>query len=114
MRTSKDVRYLVDKSEAPEIIKGVNELVDEHNFLAKNLSFTSNFNGQIIENIVFTAGETKTIPHALGIKPKYRIIMGQVGNGVLDDIPFGWNNFSVQMKNNGAVSVTATIFLVRE
>lgn len=114
MRSAKDVRNLTDELPLEDVIKGVNELIDEHNFVTKNLSLQVNFNGQIIENIAFAAGETRTIPHGLGIKPKYRVILGQVGNGVLDDIPSGWNNFSIQMKNNGAVSVTATIMLVRE
>lgn len=111
-RSSKDIPEV---SGAPEEWdRTLNELINDHNFLSKNLSFQSNFNGQIIENVKFAAGETLTIQHKLGILPRYRIILRQEGNGVLEDIPSGWNNFQIQMKNNGAVSVTATIMLVRE
>lgn len=114
MSTPKDVKKIVPKADIGEIIKGTNELIDEHNLISRNLSFKSNFSGQIIENIAFAAGETKTIPHSLGIKPKHRIVLNLEGNGVISDIPSGWNNFSIQLKNNGAVAITVTVMLVRE
>lgn len=114
MKVAKELSALKKDSSPIEIISKVNEIVAEHNFFIKNFSMSANSNGQILENIVFLAGETKTIPHGLAIQPKYRIIMRQVGNGVLDDIPSAWTKNSIQMKNNGAVTVTATIFLVRE
>ena len=114
MKTSGDLSKLPKEADLSEVVEKVNEMVAESNFQSKSLSFISNFNGQIIENIVFAAGETKTIPHGLAVKPKYRIIMGQVGNGVLSDIPSGWNKYGIQLINNGAVEVTATIFIVRE
>lgn len=113
-QTSKDIKEIPKGASFEDSVNTVNELIQEHNYLSKNITFNGNFNGQIIENIVFAAGETRTIYHGLGIKPKYRIILRQAGNGVLDDVPSGWNNYSVQVKNNGAVEVTATIFLVRE
>lgn len=110
----KDVReipYLNDGSEFKDSIVPLNEFINSFNNL---VSDSLHLNGQIIENIVLAAGETKVIYHKLGVKPKHRLILNQEGNGVLSDIPSGWNNFSIQMKNNGAVSVTATIMLVRE
>lgn len=114
IRSARDIPSIPKEATPDQVINGTNDLIDSHNFLLKNISFEVNFNGQIIENITFAAGETKTISHGLGMKPKYRVILRQEGNGVLDDIPSGWNNFSIQMRNNGAVSVTATIMLVRE
>lgn len=92
----------------------LNELIERVNFLGRNLSLQSNFDGQIVENLTFTAGETKQIPHSLGKIPKFRIILRQEGNGVISDIPSGWTDKSIKLINNGAVSVTATIMIVRE
>jgi hypothetical protein len=97
-----------------EIIDQHNELIDSFNFLATRISMSENFDGQIIENISFGAGEDKVINHNLGKTPLFRFILRQEGNGVLSDTPSGWNDFQVQIKNNGAVSVTATIMLLRE
>lgn len=113
-RGMRDVADLDSKASLEDVIKTVNDLNGVIVTLSRYLSLQNNFDGQIIKNITFAAGETKTIPHKLGFLPRYRIILRQVGNGVLDDVPSGWNNFQVQMKNNGAVSVTATIMLLRE
>lgn len=114
MRSAKDISNIPLGSTPEEVLKRSNELIDEFNFLSKHMSFNNNFSGQIIDNIEFASGETKTIAHNLGIKPKHRLVLNQVGNGVISDIPSGWNNFSIQLKNNGAVAITATIMLVRE
>ena len=97
-----------------ELVEAYNELADSFNFLIKHISFKENFDGQIIENIKFKAGESKRIPHGLGIRPKHRIILNQVGNGVLSDVPFGWNQYHIEIKNHGAGEVTATLMLVKE
>jgi hypothetical protein len=97
----------------PEDIDTINMLINQFNLLARGLSLGENFDGQIIE-VTIPAGEEKVIPHKLGVLPRYRIILRQVGNGVISDTPSGWNNFQIQLRNNGAVSVTATILLVRE
>jgi hypothetical protein len=92
----------------------INTLIRQHNFLAENISLAGNFSGQILEGVKFAAGEEKDIPHKLGIKPKHRIILNQEGNGVLSDLPSGWDKFKIKMKNNGAVAVVATIMIVKE
>lgn len=97
-----------------EVIEAFNDLADKFNFLIKHISLRENFDGQIIENIVFDAGEEKTIHHKLGISPRYRLVLRQEGNGVLSDIPSGWNKFKIKIKNNGAVKVKATVLLVKE
>lgn len=109
-----EVPKLTPNAEVSDVIVGVNELINEFNFLAKNFSLKENTDGQLLENIVFAAGEDKVIPHKLGKKPKHRLILNQEGNGVLSDTPSGWNQYQIKIKNNGAVSVTATIMLIRE
>jgi hypothetical protein len=95
-----------------KVLDKLNELIDSFNFTVSKFNLSA-FDGQIIE-VSFSAGENKVIPHKLGKSPKYRIILRQEGNGVLSDTPSGWNEFQIQIKNNGAVSVTATIMLLRE
>lgn len=109
-RSSKDIPYIKEENEKDQII---NRLIDEFNYFTKSLSFQSNFNCQIIETTL-GAGETKQIAHSLGVKPLFRIILRQEGNGVISDIPSGWTKNSIELINNGAVSVTATIMIVRE
>lgn len=96
-----------------EAIREINILIDEFNFLSKYFSLRANLNADIV-TVNFTSGETKVIPHKLGKVPGGRIILKQEGNGVLSDIPSGWNNTSIKMINNGSVSVTATLLIVRE
>jgi len=108
-----EIPILAEESDISTIIKNTNLLIDSFNFLSRYMSFKNNFDGQIID-ISFTAGEEKVISHGLGVKPKHRIILNQEGNGVLSDVPSGWNKFQIKLKNNGAVSVTATVMIVKE
>lgn len=108
-------KSLIPEDATPEeVLKETNELIDKFNFLIKHISLSQNFDGQMLENVEFAAGEDKEIYHKLGIRPKYRIILRQEGNGVLSDTPSGWNKYKIQIKNNGASSVKATILLVKE
>lgn len=109
-----EVPKINESATLKEVIAQYNEMTDKMNKLISNMSLKENFDGQIIENLVFAAGETKVIPHKLGIPPKYRIILRQEGNGVLSDTPSSWNQYQIKMINNGAVQVTATIILLRE
>lgn len=101
----------LEKSET--FLKKLNTWVYYFNYLSKYLSFTKNFPGYIVE-LQFSAGETKIISHLLGVRPKYRIILSQEGNGVLSDIPSSWTDKVAVMVNNGAVTVKATIMFLKE
>lgn len=91
----------------------LNKIRSKLDFFNKNISLDKNFNSYIVE-VDFAAGETKNIQHFLGVRPKYRIILKQEGNGVLSDIPSAWNNQTIRMINNGAVAVKATIMILKE
>lgn len=97
-----------------QIVDQHNELIEAFNFLQTRISLSENFDGQLIENISFSSGEDKVINHKLGKTPRFRFILRQEGNGVLTDTPSGWNANQIKIKNNGSVSVTATIMLLRE
>lgn len=91
----------------------LNKVRSKLDFFNKNISLDKNFNSYIVE-VDFAAGETKNIQHFLGVRPKYRIILKQEGNGVLSDIPSAWDNQTIRMINNGAVAVKATIMILKE
>lgn len=98
---------------AEDVINTLNKLISAFNFLSKNGSLQSNFNC-FIANITIPATSSVKIEHFLGVIPKYRIILRQEGNGVISDIPSGWDNKVITLYNNGAVEVKATVMIVRE
>jgi len=108
-----DFKQLDDDAETPEIIEGYNKLAKGINFSNKRLSFQANFDGYIAE-VTIAAGSEVKIQHFLDIIPKWRIILRQEGNGVISDIPSGWNDKFITLKNNGAVSVTISVLIARE
>lgn len=95
-----------------EVIDAYNDLADKFEFLSTKLSFR-NFDGQILE-VSLAAGEEKRITHNLGVKPQYRVILSQSGNGVITDDPLKANNHFIFLKNNGSVAVKAKVLLVKE
>jgi hypothetical protein len=92
----------------------LNNLIEEFNFLRKSISIQSNFDGFIVEDVSIGIGATVKIQHFLGVKPKWRIILRQVGNGVISDIPSGWTDKEISLKNNGAEAVIISVFIARE
>jgi len=96
-----------------ELQDTLNFVIQEFSFFSKSLSFQSNFDGYIAE-VTFKANQELQIQHFLGVTPKWRVILKQEGNGVLSDITSKWNNDSITLRNNGAVSVTASILIARE
>jgi hypothetical protein len=96
-----------------DVIDSINSITNFINFLSKNLSLQSNFNC-FIAQVEIPASSELQIQHFLGVVPRYRIILRQQGNGVITDTPSGWTNKVITLYNNGAVTVTATIMIVRE
>ena len=109
----KDISPISEESELEKVIADVNTLINAFNFLAKSFSFEKNFNGFIAKAVIPATSELK-IQHFLGVTPKYRLILRQEGNGVITDIPSGWNDKIITLYNNGAVEVTDTILIARE
>jgi hypothetical protein len=112
-RSSFEIRELEPESELPKVIEEYNEMVKYLNFLTKQLSLQSNFDGQVI-SVEIPATTNLRISHRLGVVPKYRIILRQEGNGLLTDIPLEWSDKFITIRNNGAVVVKATIILLKE
>lgn len=117
-KSFRDLPYLSDADMGQGIgfegaLKKLNWLIYTFNRLSKGISLTKNFSGSTHE-LQFSAGETKVISHLLGVRPKFRIILRQEGNGVLSDIPSGWDEKVATIINNGAVTVNATIMFLKE
>jgi len=113
-KSDKNLKMLRDTASMEEIIFSVNEMASFLSFFTKSISLQSNFNAYIAENVVIPATSSIAIQHFLGVKPKWRIILRQEGNGVITDIPSGWDDKVIKLYNNGSVSVTLTVFIARE
>lgn len=109
-----DLPEIPEGADLEKVIEAINDLISSHNFLGKKMSLSANFDGYIAENVTLPAATEVVVQHFLGITPKWRIILKQVGNGVITDVPTKWNDRYITLYNNGAVSVTATIFIVKE
>lgn len=115
-RSEKDMTLLREAASLEEVILSVNSMANFISFFSRSLSFQSNFDGFIAENVVVPSTGLKkiSIQHFLGVKPKWRIILNQVGNGVITDIPSEWDDKVITLYNNGTVDVTLTVFIARE
>ena len=112
-RSAYDLKDLEDNSPIEKVIEEHNNVVKLLNFVLKALSFQSNFNGYIA-SVKIPATSSIKIQHFLGVIPKYRIILRQEGNGVISDIPSGWNTEFITLQNNGSVEVSLTVLIARE
>lgn len=114
-----DIRPLEDGMSPEETIQGINKLINHFNFVNKFVSFQSNFDGKIISVTIPPVTDTATlgvikIEHFLGVTPKWRVILRQEGNGVISDIPSGWNENIITIKNNGSEQVKLSLLIARE
>lgn len=112
-RAYQDLKDIPDGASLEEVIEAHNEVVKALNFVLKALSFQSNFNGYIATVSIPATTEVR-ISHFLGVTPKWRVILRQEGNGVISDIPSGWNDSFITLRNNGSVTVTVTVLIARE
>jgi hypothetical protein len=119
-RSSRDLKDLPEDATLEKVIEEYNSLIKAYNFATKNGSISNSFDGYVAENVVFSATgasdgtDSRRIQHYLGFTPKFRIILRQVGNGVLEDVISGWNNTFATIKNRGSEQVTATIIFLKE
>jgi hypothetical protein len=113
----------------PKVIEKINEIVERDlketqtvvnivqeafSTFTKSISLEANFNAFIGKDVVIKASSEVKIQHFLGVIPKWRIILRQVGNGVVTDVASGWNETYITLKNNGIEDVTISVFIARE
>jgi len=113
-RSARDMELLSQDASLSETIEMLNRLTTSYSTLNKFISIQSNFDGYIAENVVISSGATVKIQHFLGVKPKWRIILRQTGNGVITDIPSEWTDKVISLKNNGGEEVVLSVFIARE
>lgn len=112
--SSIDSSRLDSSADISDVIEKINTITAFINYFNKNLSLRGDFNCYIAEDVQIAAGASVTISHYLGVKPRHRLILNQVGNGVIEDTPSGWNNKFITLKNRGSETVTITVMIVRE
>ena len=95
-------------------IKSAGDLLARINdVFADGLSLKKGLSGEIIQ-LTFAPNESKIVNHGLRNKPKYRLILKQVGNAVITDVDAAWTDKTVGFLNNSANAVTITIKLMLE
>jgi hypothetical protein len=108
-----DFPQLESDAELKDVIKAYNEIAKGLNFFNKFVSFQSNFDGKIA-SVTIAAASSVRIQHFLGTIPKWRVILRQEGNGVIEDVPSEWTDKYITLYNNGAESVTLSLLIARE
>lgn len=112
-RSDRDMKQIEDTDDLPKVIESFNQLAKQFNFLNKFISLQANIDGYIAE-VTIQSGESLAIQHFLGVIPKWRVILRQEGNGVISDIPSGWNDKIITLKNNGQESVNLSVLIAKE
>lgn len=110
-------RNIVELAELGDSIKTIedakislNESITELNYILRNLTLL-NLDGEIITTTIPASG-TLRVPHKLGIVPKYKILLKQVGGGLVTDIEFTRNY--VELSNAGGTDAEITIIIVKD
>lgn len=105
----------IEKAESEdELLEAFNKFINVYNSKTNKISISSGFNGYIAENVVVPASNTLQIEHFLGVKPKWRIILRQEGNGLITDVFEDWTTTYITLKNNGIEDVTLSLLISRE
>lgn len=95
-----------------KLVKYYNTLIDELNVGLSRLTFEDNFNAQIVE-ITLPANTEREVSHSLKVRPKYKIVLKQRGNGVIEDSTKSWDDKRIWLVNNSGNEITATIAILR-
>lgn len=89
-------------------------LLDRFNtWLVDGISLSRGLKGEIL-TISLAPNESIVVNHGLRNKPRYRLILKQVGNAVITDVDAAWTDKTVGFLNNSANAVTITIKLMLE
>lgn len=109
----RDTRQLRDSDTFEEFRLIWDEFSTQINYIMKNLSLEGNFNTDIVQ-FTIPSGQELEVSHKLNVIPKYRVILGSEGNGVLSDVRGKWDNRYVYFFNHGPQAITVTLALHKE
>lgn len=108
-----------DHKAEPGLHSFLDQMVETLNGTTKQFPIKQ-LSGQIIE-VTMAAGTEVRISHLLGSVPKYRIILGQSGNGVISDAKGKdangtekWTKKFITLKNNGASAQDIIVLVCKE
>ena len=91
-----------------DIIQNLRDLLRKLDFAFANVDISNNFKG-FIETVTIPAGQELRISNSLSSVPRYRIILRQTGNGIIEDGATAWSNDFVYLANNSGNDITATV-----
>ena len=105
-----ELREIRDDVQDLEALKErVNEAIVELNYILRSLTMV-NLDGEI-KTVTLPANSTTRVGHRLQIIPKYRIILGQVGGGLITDGEFT-NNY-IELTNSGGSDAVVSLIIVK-
>lgn len=114
MKTNRNILELKEIIDTPESLEDFKELynqnISELNFVLSRLLLESNLDADI-KTVTIPSSTTARVNHSLKVKPKYRIILKQVGGGVITDLNYTANY--IELKNNGTTECELTVAIVR-
>ena len=114
MKINRNVLELKEIQETPdtmeELVSLYNQNISELNFILSRLTLDSNVDADI-KTVTIPANTTAQVSHNLKVKPKYRIILKQVGGGLITDSDYTPNH--IGLTNNGGSECELTIAILR-
>lgn len=114
MKTTRNVLELKEIIDTPEDLESFKELYNsnivELNFILSRLMLDSNLDADI-KTVTIGANSTSKVSHNLKVKPKYRIILKQVGGGLITDSAY--SPTTIELTNNGATDCELTVAILR-
>ena len=87
-------------------------MVKDLNHGLRNMTFTNNVEG-FEATVTISATSELAIRNELTFTPTRYIIMSQTGNGLITKGSTDWSSDYLYLYNNGAVSVTITVFFMK-
>lgn len=105
-----ELAELTEDQDLEQSKESLNESITEINYVLRNLNLR-NFDGEII-TATLAAGATTRVPHKLSIVPKYRIILKQVGGGLVTDGEY--TKEYIELINGGGSDAVVTIIIVKD
>lgn len=114
MRTTRNILELKQILEIPEDMEDFknlyNENINELNSLLSRLLIEANLDSDI-KTVTIPSNTTLRVSHSLKVKPKYRLILKQVGGGVITDLNYTANY--IELRNNGTTECELTVAILR-
>lgn len=94
------------------IMEYYNNGIDDLNTMLRGLSLVDNFNSQYLKDIEIATSSSLKIDHKLGIVPSHRLVVKQVGGGLITDGEYTKNY--IELTNTGGSATTISVIIFKE